>query len=58
MYEGDTKHVRCMNGCSEPSAVTAGVHQGLPLTPFLFAIPYGPLDGKHQKSTLGNDVCE
>ena len=38
MHEGSTTHVRCMNGCSEPFAVTVRVHQKSALSSFLFAI--------------------
>ena len=38
MYEGNTTHVSCMNGCSKSFAVMVGSHQESALSPFLLAI--------------------
>ena len=51
------QHMRCINGCSEPFAVTVGAHQELALSPFTICNTYGLLDRKHQKGTLENDAC-
>ena len=38
MYDGATITVKCVAGLTEKFEVGAGLHQGLALNPFLFAI--------------------
>ena len=58
MYDGATTTVRCAAGLTEEFEVRVGLHQGLALGPFLFAII--PLwtnrQGHQEGSAMGCDV--
>ena len=57
MYEGVRTSVRSVAGLTEDFEVRVGLHQGLALSPFLFATIHGRVDeGCEKRSSIRHDV--
>ena len=56
MYEGSETVVRCAVGTTESFKVKVGLHQGSPLSPFLFAVIMDRLTDKVKKEAPGITV--